>query len=91
MKTISSQSKGKLETSGKGLVASLGFKNKVRSKKYKKAKYTIRNVSAKDFSKIIKEIEKIGKLHYEKKGPKHDPTDSYFHLAKATCEVYDEI
>ena len=34
MKTISSESKGKLETSGKGLVTSMGFKTKVRSKKY---------------------------------------------------------
>ena len=32
--------------------------------------------------KIIKEFEKIGKLPYEKKRPKHDPTDSYFHLSR---------
>ena len=32
--------------------------------------------------KIIKKFEKIGKLPYEKKMPKHDPTDSYFHLAR---------
>ena len=32
--------------------------------------------------KIIKDFEKIEKLPYEKKRPKHDPTDSYFNLAR---------
>ena len=36
MKTTSSESKVKLEGSGKGLVTSLGFKTKVRSQKYKR-------------------------------------------------------
>ena len=49
MKTTSSESKGKLVTSGKGLVTSLGFKNNVRSKN-KKARYAIGNVSEKDLS-----------------------------------------
>ena len=91
MKTIYSDSKGKLERSGKGLVTALDFKTKVRSQKYKKAGYAIGNVSEKDLLKIIKEFEKIGKLPYEKKRPKHEPTPSYFHLVKATCELYDEI
>ena len=82
MKTTSSESKGKLEKSGKGLVTSLGFKTKVRSQRYKKASYAIRDFSEKDFSKIIKEFEKIGKLPYEKKRPKHGPNDSYFHLVR---------
>ena len=62
MKTTSSESKGKLERSGKGLVTSLGFKTKVRSQNYKKARCAIVNVSEKDLSNIIKEFEKIGKL-----------------------------
>ena len=33
MKTTSSESKGKLERSGKGLVTSMGFNNKVTSQK----------------------------------------------------------
>ena len=33
-------------------------------------------------SQVIKEFEIIGKLPYEKKRPKHEPTDSYFHLAR---------
>ena len=73
------------------MVTALDFKTKVRSPKYKKARYAIRNVSEKDLSNIIKEFDKIGKLIYEKKKPKHEPTPSYFHLVKATCEVFDEI
>ena len=66
MRTISSESKGKLERSGKGLVTALDFKTKVRSPKYKISRYAIGNVREKDLSKIIKEFEKIGKLPYEK-------------------------
>ena len=40
------------------------------------------NVSEKDLSKIIKEFEKIGKLPYEKRVPKYEPTPSYFHLLR---------
>ena len=57
MKITSSESKGKLEISGKGLITSLGFKTKVTSHKYKKARYSIGNVSKKDLSKIIREFE----------------------------------
>ena len=56
MKTTSSESKGKLERSGKGLVTALAFKTKARSQKYKKTRYAIENVSEKDLSKIIKEF-----------------------------------
>ena len=41
-----------------------------------------RNASKKDLSKIIKDFEKIEKLPYEKKKTTHEPTDSYFHLAR---------
>ena len=54
METTSSESKGKLGRSGKGLVTALAFKTKVRSQKYKTARYAIGNVSKKDLSKIIK-------------------------------------
>ena len=80
-----------MERSGKGFVTALYFNTKERSQRYKKARYDIGNVSDKDLLKIIKEFEKIGKLPYEKKRPKLEPTPSYFHLVKATCEVYDEI
>ena len=82
MKTTFSESKVELERSGKGLVTSLGFKTKVRSGKYKKARYDIGNFSKKDLLKIVKEFEKIQKLPYKKKRPKHEPTDNYFHPAR---------
>ena len=53
MKTTSSESKVKLERSGKGLVTALYFKTKLRLSKYKKARYAIGNVSERDLSKII--------------------------------------
>ena len=71
----------------------MAFKTKVRSPKYKKSRYAIRNVSEKELSKIIKEFEKIGKLPYEKRIPKNEPTPSYFHLVRqlAKCMIrFDE-
>ena len=53
-----------------------------------------RNVSEKDLLKIIKEFEKMGKLTYDKKRTKHEPTPSYFHLARqlAKCMMrYDKL
>ena len=41
MKTISSESRRKLERLGKGLVTVLDFKTKVRSQKYKMSRYSI--------------------------------------------------
>ena len=43
---------------------------------------------------IIKEFEKIGKLPYENKRTKHEPTHSYFHLVRqlAKCMMrYDKL
>ena len=82
IKITSSESKGKLEISGKGLITSLAFKTKARPQKYKKARYAIGNVSEKDISKIIKEFEKIEIPPYRKKRPKNDSTLSSFHLAR---------
>ena len=61
MKTISSESKGKLGRSGKGLVTALDLNTKVGSKQYKKARYAIVNVSMKELSNIIKEFGKISR------------------------------
>ena len=82
MNITSSESKEKFEISGKGLITSLGFKAKVRPQKYKKARYSIGNVSKKYLFKIIKEFEKTPYENYEKKRPNHEPTDSYFYLAR---------
>ena len=64
-----------MEISGNGLIISLCFKAKVRPHKFKKARYAIGNISKKDLSKIIREFEKFERLPYERKRPKHDPTD----------------
>ena len=60
------------------MITLLGLKAKEGPKKYKKARYAIRNVSKKDLSKIIREFEKLPYESYDTKRPKHDPTDSYF-------------
>ena len=52
------------------------------SQKYKKARYAIGKVREKDISKIIEEFEKIEKLPYDNKRPRHEPTESYSHLAR---------
>ena len=59
MKITFSESKVKLERSGKGLITYLGFRTKARSQNYKKARYVIVNVSEKDLSRIIKYFEKL--------------------------------
>ena len=64
------------------MVTALALKTKARSEKYNKPRYAIVNVSMKDLSNIIKEFDKFGKLPYEKKIPKHEPTPSYFHLVR---------
>ena len=47
--------------SGKGLVTSVDLKTKARLKKYKNARYAIRNVSMKDLSYKIKEFETLSR------------------------------
>ena len=63
METTSSESKVKMEGSGKRLVTALALKTKARPEKYKKARYAIRNVSMKDLSNKIKELEKLLRYH----------------------------
>ena len=89
METTSPESKAKMEGSGKWLVTALALKTKARSKKYKKARYAIGNVSIKGLSRKIKEFEKKIRLPHLKKTPKHEPTENYFHLAReiAKCMV----
>ena len=61
METTSSESKVELGRSGKGLVTALALKTKARSKRYKKARYAIVNVSMRELSKKIKEFEKLAR------------------------------
>ena len=60
----------------------MGLKAKAGPKKYKKARYAIRNFSNKDLSNIIREFEKPPYESYERKSPKNEPTDSYFYQAR---------
>ena len=53
MESTYSESKVELERSGKRLVTALNLKTKARSKKYKKARYAVGNVSMKEFSNKI--------------------------------------
>ena len=52
------------------------FQGQRKATKTQKARYAIGNVSKKEISKIIKEVEKIEKLTYKKKRPKQYPNDS---------------
>ena len=82
METTSSESKVKMEGSGKWLVTTMALKTKARSTKYKKARYAIGIVSMKDLSNKIKEFEKFVKVNHLKKTPKYEPSLSYFHLVE---------
>ena len=88
LKTTSSESIcfGKIR---KGVGYRSGFQDQSKVAKIQKERCVIRNVSKKDLSKTTKEFEKIGKLPYEKKRPKHEPTDRYFHLSRqlAKCMI----
>ena len=76
MRITSSESKYNLERSGKGLITSMGFKAKERTRRYKMEMHAIKTVSKKDISKIIREFEKLPYERYERKRPKCEPTDS---------------
>ena len=92
MKITSSESKRKLERSGKGLITSLGFKTKAGSQNYKKSRHAIEKVSEKDISKIIRKLEKIEKIPNKNMSPKHEPTESNFHLERqlAKCMMISD-
>ena len=64
------------------MVTALALKTKARSKKYKKARYAIGNVSMKYLYNKIKYFEKFVKVPHLKRTPKHEPTLSYFHLVE---------
>ena len=64
------------------MITSLGLQDQIRPNKCKKARYSIFNVSKKDLLKIIREFERLTYETYESNRPKHEPTDSYFYLAR---------
>ena len=82
MKITSSEPKYYLGISVNGLITSLGVNYIGRSKKDKKARCAITNVSMKDILNIIKEFENLPLKGYVQNRPKYEPTDSYFYLAR---------
>ena len=64
------------------MITSLGIEGKSRPKKYKRERYAIRNFCKKELLKIIRGFEKLPSKSYESRKPKHEPTDSYFYLAR---------
>ena len=82
MKITTSKSKDYVVISGKELITSLGLKTNVRSNKNKKARYAINNVIMKYLLSMIKEFEKLLYKDYVRKRTKHEPTDSYFYIAR---------
>ena len=80
--------------SGKGFIISLGLKVKARSKICIEARNAIVNVSKKDLSKIIREFDKLSYKRYGRSRPKHEPTYSYFYLARELVKcimIYDAL
>ena len=70
MKTISSESKGKLEISGKGLIISLGFKTKVRLRKSTKRQGMTSEMSVRRTFRILsKRLIKLGNYLMRRRGP----------------------
>ena len=88
-KITSSDPKDDMGISGKGLITSLGLKAKARLKRYKKIMHSVGNVSMKDHSNIIRKFEKLTYKSFERRRLKHEPTDSYFYLARqlAKCTM----
>ena len=76
------QSQNKNVKIRKGVDYLYGSHGQSKVTKYKKARYSIRNVSKKDLSKIIREFEKLPYESYERKRPKNEPADSYFYLTR---------
>ena len=68
--------------SEKGLVTSMVLKTIRRSKKNKKSRYAITNVSLKDISNIIKEFEKLPYEGYLQKSSKYVTTDGFFYISR---------
>ena len=86
IKTTSSESKGKLGRSGKGLVTALTLKTKSRSKKYKKGKVCHRKCQNEGPFQYYQRVWKVVKVPYVKSIPKHEPTSIYHHLVGCITE-----
>ena len=91
MKITYSESKEKFGNIGKGVDHLSGFQGQSKVTQIKRKGMPLINISKKGLSKSIREFEKLPYESYEKKRPKHEPTNSYLYLARQICKVYDEI
>ena len=82
IKITSSGGKREILKIRKGVDYLYEYQDQSKVAKIKKARYSIRNFNNKYLSNIIREFEKFEKLPSEKKRSKHEPTDSYFYLAR---------
>ena len=89
MKITSSEPKDNLGRSGKGIDYLSESQGQRMAKEIQKSRYAMGNVIMKDLFKIIREYEKLPYESYERKRPKHQPTNSYFYLARqiAKCTM----
>ena len=69
MKTKSSESKGKLERSGKGLVTSLGFRTKVSSKNTKKQGMPSEISVRRTFLRLLRSLRNLESYLVRRRGP----------------------
>ena len=69
MKTTSSESKEKLERSGKGLITALAFNTKVRSQKYKMQGMPSEMSVRRKFQRLSKSLRKLGNYLMRKMDP----------------------
>ena len=76
MRIISSDPKDNLGISGKGLITSLGLNTNLKSKKNKRERYAITNVSLKNISIIIKKFVKLSYEGHVKDSSKYRPNNS---------------
>ena len=69
MKITSSESKGKLERSVKGLVTSLGFKSKATPQKYKKEGTPSEMSVRRTFLRLLRSLRKLRNYLMGRRGP----------------------
>ena len=82
IETTYSESKEKLERSGKEVGNRFGFQDQRKVTKILKGKVCHRKWSEKDIYRIIRKFEKCEKLPNEKNRPKQKPTERYFYLSR---------
>ena len=68
------------------------FQGQNKAKEIQNSRYAIVNVSKKDLSNNMRDFEILPYESYERKRPKHKPTNSYFYLSRylTKCMMRDD-